>query len=99
MEQNKNPDRVERRKYPRKKIIMGVDYSVLATPQGTGVIKNISEGGVCILIDKFLASGTILKLKYYTQKKGEEVLVETVGKVCWCRQGDQGYLVGVQFVA
>lgn len=95
---DRDPVSHERRRSVRRKIITGVDYTILSTPQGTGIVKNISEGGLGLLIDKYLPLGTILKLKYYSQKGGEEVLIETVGKVCWCRQSEQGYLLGVQFI-
>lgn len=88
----------ERRRFPREKLITGVDYTILSTPQGTGIIKNISKGGLGLLIDKYIPQGTILKVKYYTEKDGEEISVEQVGKVCWCRQSEQGYLLGVQFI-
>lgn len=88
----------ERRRNPREKFITGVDYTILSTPQGTGIIKNTSKGGLGLLLDKFLPEGTILKVKYYTEREGEEVGLERVGKVCWCRQAEQGYLIGIQFI-
>ncbi len=88
----------ERRRYPREKLITGVDYTILSTPQGTGIIKNTSSGGLGMLLDKFLPEGTILKVKYYAEREGEEVSQEKVGKVCWCRQAEQGYLIGIQFI-
>ena len=93
------PGYQERRKSTRKRVVKGVDYTILSTPQGTGIIKNISEGGLGLLVDKYLPEGTILKVRYYTTENGEEeVAVESVGKVCWCRQSDRGYLLGVQFI-
>lgn len=88
----------EKRKYPRKRHITGIDYYILSSPQGTGIIKDISEGGLRILIDRHIYIGTILKLRFTLEEQKEPVPIEVIGKVVWITKCDSGYLVGIQFM-
>ncbi len=88
----------EKRKYPRKKHITGVEYQVLANPRGTGIIKNISEGGMCAILDKYLAEGTIIRLSFAIQENTTNIPIETVAKVLRVEKTDNGYETGLQFM-
>jgi c-di-GMP-binding flagellar brake protein YcgR len=88
----------EKRKYPRKKIITGVDYTILTTPKGSGITRDLSEGGVGVVLDKYLPQGTIIKVKFNLLENGKEIPIETVAKVVWCKEAEGGYLAGLQFL-
>jgi len=89
-------DGAERRRYFRKEVITGVSYRVIVPSIGEGVTKNISEGGLCLLLDKELPLGTILEIKF--ELPGEEGCpIETFVRVVWQRKTENGFLTGVKF--
>lgn len=88
----------ERRRYPRKEFVTKVNYFVITTPSGSGLIKNISEGGICMFVEKILLPSTILKLEFNLPEQNEAISIEAIGKVVWIKEVEGGYLVGVQFI-
>jgi len=88
----------DKRRWPRKRHITGVDYYVLATPHGSGIIKDVSVGGLSMLIDKHLMEGTILRLRFALPEQNINLPIEAVGKVVWSRKTESGYATGVQFM-
>ena len=88
----------EKRKYPRKRCITPVEYIILLEPKGSGLIKNISEGGLGLLIYKYLPPQTIIKVKFTLPEDEQAEPIETVGKIVWCRETENGYLAGLQFL-
>lgn len=88
----------EKRKYPRKKHITGLEYQVLASPRGTGIIKDISEGGMCSVLDKHLSEGTIIRLSFTIQEDTTNIPIETVAKVLRVKKTESGYETGLQFM-
>jgi hypothetical protein len=88
----------DRRKHPRKKLITGVTYFVLATPQGVGIARNISEGGLGLFLDRYLPEGTIIKVKFDLPQEEGGSTIEAIGRVVWCKESEGGYLAGIQFL-
>jgi hypothetical protein len=88
----------DKRRWPRKKHITGVDYYIITTPHGSGIIKDVSVGGLSMLIDKHLTEGTIVRLRFALPEQDLDMPIEAVGKVVWARKTESGYVTGVQFM-
>ncbi|HKW85552.1 MAG TPA: PilZ domain-containing protein [Nitrospiraceae bacterium] len=67
--------------------------------EGTGLSINISEGGLCLLIDQTLEVGAMLRLQMW--ETDETVRAPTVAEVRWIKPLPVGaggtYLVGMKF--
>ncbi len=87
----------ERRRFERKELNTEVKYTVLFPSINKGITKNISEGGLCLLINEQLNKGTILRVEFALP--GEEAShIEAVVKVMWQRRQGDKFLTGVQFL-
>ena len=98
MEQNNNnkEELNDNRRYPRKDVTTGINYRVITPLGGKGLTKNISEGGLCIILDKKIPAGTMLELKFELPGK-ESVPVEIFAKVIWQKEKEGKFLTGVKF--
>lgn len=92
-----DPDE-DKRRHPRKKHIGVVDYSVMLSAQGTGIIKDISEGGLCVVLEKYMPEGTLLKLRFQLPDNPRSPAIETAGKIIWIKKAEGGYSAGIQFL-
>ncbi len=95
-EEKKDKSQGERRKYFRKEIITNLSYRVITPCGGEGVTCNISEGGLCIVLDKEIPLGSILELKFELPGK-ESGFIETYARVIWQEKIDKGFITGVKF--
>lgn len=59
-----------------------------------GTAHNVSLGGLAIAVDCCLDPGAIVDVRI----PGMRPAFETRGRVAWCREGDDGYEMGVQFL-
>jgi c-di-GMP-binding flagellar brake protein YcgR len=84
-----------KRKHHRTEIFVDVIYEVASPIKGVGLSRNISHGGLCLLLDNEIPLGTILKLKYRLPHE-EHRLVETTVEVIWQKKTDKGYITGVK---
>lgn len=85
-----------KRRHHRTEIFIDVIYKVISPIKGVGLSRNISHGGLCLLLDNELPPGTILELKYRLPHE-ESRLIETTVEVIWQRKTDQGYITGVKY--
>jgi len=86
----------EKRKHPREEINADVSYRVLSPSEDKGLIQDISQGGLCLLLNDELSPGTILEVKFRLPDEGSK-LIETFVKVVWQKRTDKGFLTGVTF--
>ncbi len=88
----------ERRRYVRIDLCAQVEYEVLPMqmPPSQGETKNISAGGLCLLANEEMPTGTILHLKFYLPDK-DKTYVESLGRVVWQEKVDEGYFTGIEF--
>jgi c-di-GMP-binding flagellar brake protein YcgR len=84
------------RKHHRTEIFVDVIYKVVSPIKGVGLSRNISHGGLCLLLDNELPPGTILQLKYRLPHE-ESRLIETTVEVIWQRKTEKGYITGVKY--
>jgi c-di-GMP-binding flagellar brake protein YcgR len=92
---DKKPDSKLKREHDRTEIIVDVIYKVVSPIKDVGLSRNISQGGLCLLLNNELPRGTILELKYRLPHE-ESRLIETIVEVIWQRKTDKGYLTGVK---
>jgi hypothetical protein len=84
-----------KRKHPRDEIIIEVIYKVLSPLKNVGLTRNISRGGLCLLLDDELRPGSILELKYRLPHEESTQIVNTV-EVIWQKKTEKGFLTGVK---
>ena len=84
------------RKHHRTEIFVDVIYKVVSPIKGVGLSRNISHGGLCLLLENELPPGTILQLKYRLPHE-ESRLIETTVEVIWQRKSEKGYITGVKY--
>jgi hypothetical protein len=89
-----NPE--EKRKYPRKEVYANMSYRELVPSGVSGVIQDMSEGGLCLILNKEFSPGTVLEVTYELPEE-ENRTVEKFVRVVWARKTEQGYLTGVKF--
>ena len=99
MEESSQYQGRERRKYPRKKAIRGLTYTILSPSQGVGIIKDISEGGFRFVTDRYLMPGTVITAKFELSREEMPSSIEAIGRVVWCKLTEEGYVVGVQVLS
>ena len=93
----------ERRKHERINIDIDIDLIAnLRRDTGSELyqssVKNISEGGVCILLDKELKPETNVHINFYIPEITSKP-IEVSGKTIWGKPAEKGkgYLHGIMF--
>ena len=93
---------LERRKYPRFKINLPLDYYRVDTTSGqAGRTENASEGGLEIYFPEKMQIGERLKLRlFFSSSKEDLKAIEVLAEVVWLDilAGDGEYRSGVKFV-
>ncbi len=87
----------DRRKFPRKQVFTNVSYKILMPEAGAGETKDLSDGGLCIVVDKDLPRGTILELDFDVPGN-EPVKIKASAEVIWQKKTDKGYITGLEFI-
>jgi hypothetical protein len=69
----------------------------------TGVTRNLSEGGVCVEIDRPIAEAATVRLKLFVVEDDVEAEgahgLELTGMVQWAAEADRGWAIGLKFDA
>ncbi len=95
-ESNPKQKEKDRRRHSREKLVTYVSYKVLTPSEDRAESQNISEGGLCLTLNKKLSPGTLLELRFDLPSK-EAKKVKTFAKVVWQKKAEKGYLTGVKF--
>jgi len=85
-----------KRKHSRQEIIASVDYKVLTPSGDVGMTQNVSEGGLCLLLNNELSPGTILEVKFEIPGDTPKQ-VKSFVEVIWQKKTDKGFLTGLKF--
>lgn len=86
----------------RRSYITNVSYRVVGNEKATipvkdeGLTQNISEGGLCLIVNRELSPGAVLELKFELPEEKSNP-IETRVKVVWQEKIETGYLTGVKF--
>ena len=92
-----NPGGEEKRLFPRMEVFKKMTYRELVPSGEEGIIQDISEGGLCLLLNKEFPPGTILEINYEVPADAPKPDESTV-KVIWQKKTDKGMLTGVEFI-
>src|SRR5438132_2634146 len=67
----------------------------------SGTTRNLSDGGVCVEIDRPLKEGSLIQLTLFTVEDDVETEgargLELTGTVQWTAEADRGYAIGLKF--
>ncbi len=75
---------VERRKHPRIRVELPLDYSLADREESYGgIVANASEGGLLVYLPEAFEMGTILKIEILFVKGLELSVIKAVVKVVW----------------
>ncbi len=89
-----NPE--EKRKYTRKEVYANMSYRELVPSGVAGIIQDMSDGGMCLILNKEFPPGTVLEVTYELPEEDNRS-VEKFVKVVWQRKTDEGIITGVKF--
>jgi hypothetical protein len=99
---SQNNEYKEKRNYPRKIQVAKVSYKVMmgkkleVGSRAEALTQNISEEGVCLMLNRKLLPGAILELKFDLPGKNSKP-IETLVKVVWQKKTEKGFLTGLKF--
>jgi len=72
----------ERRRYPRLNLNIQVEYSVIRGDEAAKTqSKNISAGGICLILYEDIQPDSILELKFYLPRDADPI--KAIGRVVW----------------
>jgi c-di-GMP-binding flagellar brake protein YcgR len=91
----------ERRKYPRFRIELPLDYFIKSTERHGGVAANASKSGLLVYLPEPIFVGSLLKIELLFVKGSELNSIEATAKVVWSdlapKRTDGGYRYGLRF--
>lgn len=94
---NDHKNEKEKRQHPRREIITNMTYREYVPSGEEGIIQDISEGGLCLELNKEFAAGTILEVKYKLPGKETKPIV-AFARVVWQKKSGNRYHTGVKFI-
>jgi len=75
---------VERRKHPRIKVELPLDYSPVESEEPAGgIVANASEGGLLVYLPEAIEVGTLLKIEILFVKGLALNMIKAIVKVVW----------------
>lgn len=86
----------DRRQSSRQEVYANMSYRELVPSGEEGVIQDMSDGGLCLILNREFPPGTILELKYDLPEENGRTIMKFV-KVVWQNKTDEGYVTGVMF--
>lgn len=97
MSEQEKKNSSERRASKRVVLITDVTYSVIMPSYQAGLIRDISEGGLCLLLAQELPEGTILNVEFDLHGEQSEHIKALV-RVVWRKSQGDKFLTGVKFL-
>ena len=90
----------EQRAFPRIDVeVTPIELGTNEGPTFKGVAKNISAGGVCVIIDPSIAAGAHVNIGF--DLPGQDSSVACSGEVVWCGDylaaSSQKHIIGIKF--
>jgi c-di-GMP-binding flagellar brake protein YcgR len=86
--------KTDRRKYPRVDFIRKANYQFSKSPQFGIFTQDISQTGMCLLLDNEVNPGMILKLNFELPGQSYKP-IDTLAEVIW----QDNYRTGVKFIS
>ncbi len=97
-----NSYKAEKRMHPRTAYVQNISFRLVGdenaanTLNGKGVTQDISYSGMRLLLNREMAPGAILELRFERAGKDEKPIVKRV-KVVWSKKSETGFQTGVKF--
>lgn len=88
----------DRRRAGRVDLKTTVKYSLVTPSFESALIRNISSTGLCILINRKLPEGSVLRVEFQLPGDKPEN-IEALARVVWQRQEGEDLLTGVKFLS
>ena len=86
---------IEKRTHPRKSLVTKVGYKVRPQTKGETLSQDISEGGLCLILNRELPPGATLELKI--DMPGQDTgPIEALAEVVWQQKSEMGFLTGLR---
>lgn len=88
----------DRRMHRRVELATDVKYDIIpmSSSAESGAVRNISEGGLCLLLDKELPKGTVMHVEFNLPPENDRI--EAIVKVVWSQPIEGQWLIGVKFL-
>jgi len=95
---NDSNDADDRRVHRRVELVTDFKYDIIPMhfPNESGLVQNISEGGLCLLLDKQLPKGTVLHIEFSLPPDNDHI--EALVKVVWQQPIEGQFITGVKFM-
>lgn len=93
----KNLGAEEKRRHPRLEVSKKMRYRELVPLGEEGLVQDISEGGLCLLLKNRFSPGTILEIEYEVHANAPKP-EDSIVKVIWQKKTEKGFLTGVRFI-
>jgi c-di-GMP-binding flagellar brake protein YcgR len=84
----------DRRRHPRVEFIREASYQLSKSPAYDVFTQDISQTGMCLLLDNEVSPGMILKLNFDLPGQSTQP-IDTLAEVIW----QDNYLTGVKFIS
>jgi hypothetical protein len=94
--EKKNEKSKEKRAHPRKNLVTKVNYRITMQSKGETLTQNISEKGLCLILDREIPPGVVLELRLDFPGKESNPL-ETRAEVVWQKKTAMGFITGLKF--
>jgi Tfp pilus assembly protein PilZ len=89
----------EQRQFPRINVATVVSFAVVMPAYETGSTEDISQGGLCLKVNRVLPLGTVLRLEFDLPGDKPEH-IEVLGKVVWQRPDNAAiFSTGIKFLS
>jgi len=86
----------DKRQHPRQEVYANMSYRELVPSGEEGTIKDMSDGGLCLILSREFPPGTVLEIKYDLPEEDGRTVMKFV-KVVWQNKMDEGFVTGVMF--
>jgi hypothetical protein len=90
-----NNENKEKRTHTRKTLVTKVTFKVLMHSKGETLTQNISEGGLCLILNREISPRATLELKIDMPGKDAKP-IELLAEVIWQKKTEMGYLTGLR---
>jgi len=89
----------EQRQFPRITVNTAVSFAIVMPAYETGSTEDISQGGLCLKVNRVLPLGTVLRLEFDLPGDKPEH-IEVLGKVVWQRPDTAAvFSTGIKFLS
>jgi PilZ domain len=97
-EERQAKENKERRSHHRRMLVTKVSYRVLMHSKGETLTQNISQGGLCLILDKEFPAGAALGIKLDMPGR-DSGPIELLAQIVWQKKTEMGYITGLNLTS